>query len=84
MFYILSRKLTILAAAAVSVTSPGQVITHPAPDVLLTVTLKLHVTEVFDESVPVQATVVVPTGNDEPEGGTQATFTQFPVVDGEA
>lgn len=57
---------------------------HPAPEVLLAVTVKLQETLLFAESVPEQATVVVPTGNDEPEGGSQATVTQLPVVVGAA
>ena len=49
---------------------------------LTTVTLKLQLTLLADESVPLQLTVVVPIGNDEPEAGLQTTVTQFPVVVG--
>jgi hypothetical protein len=55
---------------------------HAAP--LVTVTVKLHPTVLFAESVAVQFTVVVPTLNLEPEGGLQTVLTQFPVVDGVA
>ena len=57
---------------------------HPAPDVLFTVTLKLQGTVWFDVYVPVQFTAVVPTGNDDPEGGLHTTVTQLPVVVGDA
>jgi hypothetical protein len=66
-------------AGAVTVISPGQVIVQLP---LVTVTLKLQLTLLPDESVPVQLTVVVPIRNDEPEGGLQTTTTQFPVVVG--
>ena len=46
--------------------------------VSFTVTLKLHVTIKFTASIAVQVTVVVPTGNAEPEGGLQKT-TMLPV-----
>jgi hypothetical protein len=42
---------------------------------LNTVTVKLQVAVLPDASVAVQVTVVVPTGNVEPEGGLQATVT---------
>jgi hypothetical protein len=66
-------------AGAFAVISPGQV-REQLP--LVTVTLKLQLTVVLDESVPVQLTVVVPRGNDEPAAGLQTTVTQFPVVPG--
>ena len=54
-----------------------------SPLALLTVTVKLQVTGgVFDVSVAVQVTVVVPNGNNEPDAGAQVTETQFPVVVG--
>jgi hypothetical protein len=65
--------------AAFTVISPGQFRTQFP---LVTVTLKLQLTVVLDESVPVQLTVVVPSGNDDPAGGLQTTVTQFPVVPG--
>jgi hypothetical protein len=40
-----------------------------------TVTLKLQLLLLPDGSVAVQRTVVVPTGKDEPEGGSQPTET---------
>jgi len=64
---------------AFTVISPGQLRTQLP---LVTVTLKLQLTVVLDESVPVQLTVVVPSWNDEPAGGLQTTVTQFPVVTG--
>lgn len=38
-----------------------------------TVTVKLHAALLFDASVAVQVTVVVPRWNAEPDGGTQLT-----------
>jgi len=58
------------------------VIVHPAP--LVTVTVKLQVTVLCDESVAVQLTVVVPKLNLEPEGGSHTVITQLPVVVGDA
>jgi len=55
---------------------------HPAP--LVTVTVKLQVTVLCDESVAVQLTVVVPKLNLEPEGGSHTVITQLPVVVGDA
>ena len=49
---------------------------------LVTVTVKLQETVLFDESVAVQLTVVVPTRNVDPDGGLQTVFTQLPVVVG--
>jgi hypothetical protein len=49
----------------------------------MTVTVKLHETEWFAESLPEQLTVVEPTGKAVPEGGSQTTVTQFPVVVGD-
>ena len=66
---------------AVCVTSPGQV-TVQLP--LLTVTVKLQVFVLFEESVAVQVTVVVPTKNLKPEGGSQTTVAQLPVAPGVA
>jgi hypothetical protein len=54
-----------------------------SPLALLTVTVKLQVAGwAFDVSVAVQVTVVVPSGNNEPEAGAQVTVTQLPVVVG--
>ena len=61
-------------------TSPGQVKAQAAP--LVTVTVKLQDTTLLAESVAVQLTVVVPRLKLEPEGGSQAVVTQFPVVVG--
>jgi hypothetical protein len=69
-------------AGAAWVVSPGQFSAQAAP--LVTVTVKLQVTVLFDESVAVQFTVVVPTLNLEPEGGSQTVVTQLPVVAGDA
>ena len=69
-------------ALAVCVTSPGQVIMHPAPDVLLTVTVKLQETILLDESVAEQLTGLVPTLKLAPDGGKHVVFTQLPVVVG--
>ena len=49
---------------------------------LVTVTVKLHETLLFAESVAVQFTGVLPTKKTEPEGGTHTVFTQLPVVVG--
>jgi hypothetical protein len=46
--------------------------------------VKLQVTVLFAESVPVHVTVVVPTLKVAPDGGLQEVFTQFPVVVGAA
>lgn len=53
---------------------------------LKAVTLKLHVAVLPDASVAVHVTVVVPTGNGVPEGGTHATVTpgQLSVATGSA
>lgn len=68
---------------ALWVTSPGQVMVQPPPPVLLTVTLKLQLWGgLFNASVAVQLTVVVPTGNKEPDAGTQVTVAHGPVVVG--
>ena len=48
----------------------------------LTVTENVQETMVFDESVPVQVTGVVPRLNKSPDCGVQTTETQFPVVVG--
>ena len=58
----------------------GQVITQGVPPV--TVTVKLQELVLPDGSVPVQFTMVVPTGKREPDDGTQETVEQFPVVVG--
>ena len=42
---------------------------------LKTVTVKLQVAVLFDVSVAVQVTVVVPTGRHDPDGGLQPTVT---------
>ena len=48
-------------------------------------TMKLHVTMVFPEvSVAAQVTVVVPTGNADPDTGSQLTKPQLPIWVGEA
>jgi hypothetical protein len=44
--------------------------------------VKLHETLVYEESVATQLITVVPTGNLEPDGGSQTVVTQFPVVVG--
>lgn len=64
------------------VISPGQVRVQAAP--LVTVTVKPQDTALFDESVALQVTAVVPTLNVEPEGGLQTVVTQLPVVAGDA
>ena len=46
------------------------------------VTVKLQETLLFDESVAVQVTVVVPNRNIDPDAGAHTVFTQFPVVVG--
>jgi len=66
-------------AGAPTVISPGQ-LSVQLP--LTTVTLKVQLTVLLDESVAVQVTVVAPRGKDEPAAGLQATVTQFPVVPG--
>jgi hypothetical protein len=48
----------------------------------LTVTVKLHVAVLLDESVAVQVTVVVPFGKVEPELGLQATVAQGQLLKG--
>ena len=57
---------------------------HPAPDVLLTVTVKLQETILLDESVAVQLTGLVPTLKLAPDGGKHVVLTQLPVVVGSA
>ena len=42
----------------------------------VTVTLKEHVTELPPTSVAVDVTVVVPTGKNEPDAGTDTTFAE--------
>ena len=64
---------------SLTVVSPGQ--SRPHADTF-TVTEKLQVTIVFDVSVPLHVTVVVPKSNDAPDGGVQTTDTQLPVVVG--
>lgn len=49
---------------------------------VLTVTVNGQETVLFNESVAVQVTVVVPALNPEPEGGSQVTVTQLPVAAG--
>lgn len=47
-----------------------------------TVTEKLQDTVMFAASVPLQFTGVVPRSNEAPDGGSQTTDTQLPVVVG--
>ena len=54
---------------------------QPPPPLLVTVTVKLQLL-VLAGVVAVQLTVVVPNGKLDPDGGTQDTFTQLPVVVG--
>ena len=49
---------------------------------LVTVTLNVQATVLFEESVAVHVTEVVPSAKTEPDGGEQDTVTQFPVVVG--
>jgi hypothetical protein len=67
-------------AGEVCVTSLGQSIVHVAPE--LTVTLKLQFSVFPPASVATQVTGVEPSGNAEPDGGTQVTVTQLPVTTG--
>jgi hypothetical protein len=53
-----------------SVTSDGQV---SAQLFVATVTVKVQFAELFEASVAVQVTVVVPVGKPEPDGGLQET-----------
>jgi hypothetical protein len=57
---------------AVSVISFGQVRTQAA---VMTVTVKLQVVLLFEASVALQVTVVMPKAKLEPEGGLQVTCT---------
>jgi hypothetical protein len=52
------------------VTSVGQVI---AQSLAATVTVKVQLAELFEASVAVQVTVVVPVGKLDPDGGVQKT-----------
>ena len=54
---------------------------QPPPALLVTVTVKLQLA-VLAGVVAVQLTVVVPNGKLDPDGGTQITLTQLPVVVG--
>ncbi len=53
-----------------SVTSAGQV---SVQSLAATVTVKVQLAELFEASVAVQVTVVVPVGKLEPDGGVQKT-----------
>ena len=54
---------------------------QPPPPLLVTVTVKLQLS-VLTGVVAVQLTVVVLNGKFDPDGGTQDTLTQLPVVVG--